>query len=59
MEIAELVAQCLSNQQIADKLVISKRTAEGHVERILQKLGFRSRVQIVTWLHQTNAGTGD
>jgi predicted ATPase/DNA-binding CsgD family transcriptional regulator len=57
MEIADLVAQSLSNKQIAAKLVISQRTAEGHVERILQKLGFSSRVQIVTWLHETEAGT--
>jgi len=54
-EIADLVARCLSNQQIADELMISKRTAEGHVERILQKLGFRSRVQIVTWVHETDS----
>jgi DNA-binding CsgD family transcriptional regulator len=48
-EVAALVASGLSNKQIAKKLVISERTAEGHVERILGKLGFRSRSQIASW----------
>ncbi|MGW2740993.1 ATP-binding protein [Streptomyces sp. NPDC001450] len=45
-EVAELVAQGLSNKAIAAKLVISRRTAEGHVVRILSKLGLTSRAQI-------------
>jgi len=48
-EVAELVAQGLTNKQIATQLVIAPRTAEGHVERILTKLGFTSRTQIATW----------
>lgn len=48
-EVAELVAQGLSNKEIAAKLVVSLRTAEGHVERILAKQGFRTRAQIATW----------
>jgi len=48
-EVAALVAAGLSNKEIAEKLVISERTAEGHVERILGKLGFRSRSQIASW----------
>ncbi|MEK6208347.1 MAG: AAA family ATPase [Chloroflexota bacterium] len=48
-EVAALVADGLSNKEIATKLVISERTAEGHVERILGKLGFRSRSQIASW----------
>jgi DNA-binding CsgD family transcriptional regulator len=48
-EVAALVASGLSNKQIGEKLVISERTAEGHVERILGKLGFRSRAQIASW----------
>ncbi|MGH2491322.1 MAG: response regulator transcription factor, partial [Candidatus Limnocylindria bacterium] len=48
-EVAALVAAGLSNKDIAEKLVISERTAEGHVERILGKLGFRSRSQIASW----------
>ncbi|MFI9174227.1 ATP-binding protein [Streptomyces lincolnensis] len=49
-QVAELVAQGLANQQIADRLVIARRTAEGHVERILTKLGFHNRSQIATWV---------
>ncbi|MFF3711667.1 ATP-binding protein [Streptomyces phaeochromogenes] len=49
-EVAELVADGLANQQIADRLVIARRTAEGHVERILGKLGFSNRSQIAAWV---------
>jgi non-specific serine/threonine protein kinase len=48
-EVADLVAEGLSNKEIASRLVISPRTAETHVERILTKLGFTSRTQIVAW----------
>jgi len=48
-EVAALVAHGLSNKQIGEQLVISERTAEGHVERILSKLGYRSRAQIASW----------
>jgi len=49
-EIALLIAEGLSNKDIASRLVISKRTAEGHVEHILTKLGFTSRTQVATWV---------
>ncbi|SMD24679.1 Predicted ATPase [Kibdelosporangium aridum] len=49
-QVAELVAQGLSNKDIATRLVISQRTAEGHVERILTKLGFTSRTQLAAWV---------
>jgi predicted ATPase/DNA-binding NarL/FixJ family response regulator len=49
-QIAELVAAGLSNKEIAARLVIATRTAEGHVERILVKLGFTSRTQIAAWV---------
>ena len=45
-QVAVLVAQHLSNRQIAERLVISERTAENHVQRILDKLGLRSRQQL-------------
>jgi DNA-binding CsgD family transcriptional regulator len=48
-EVVSLVAAGMSNKEIAARLVISERTAEGHVERILGKLGFRSRAQIASW----------
>jgi predicted ATPase/DNA-binding NarL/FixJ family response regulator len=56
-EIAELVAQGLSNREIASKLVISQRTAEGHIEHILAKLGFTSRAQIAAWVAEHRAGS--
>jgi DNA-binding CsgD family transcriptional regulator len=49
LEVAELVAQGLSNKRIAAKLVLAQRTAEAHVENILRKLGFTSRAQIAAW----------
>ncbi|MEU2255003.1 protein kinase [Nocardia xishanensis] len=49
-QVADLVAQGLTNKQIAAKLVISQRTAQGHVEHILAKLGFTSRAQIAAWI---------
>jgi predicted ATPase/DNA-binding CsgD family transcriptional regulator len=49
-QIADLVTNGLSNQEIAANLVISRRTAEGHVEHILAKLGFTSRAQIAAWV---------
>ncbi|WAZ23810.1 LuxR C-terminal-related transcriptional regulator [Streptomyces cinnabarinus] len=49
-QVAELVAQGLANQQIAERLVIARRTAEGHVERILGKLGLSNRSQLAAWV---------
>jgi DNA-binding NarL/FixJ family response regulator len=50
LEVARLVARGRSNKQIAAELVVSQRTAEGHVERILAKLGFTSRAQVAAWV---------
>jgi predicted ATPase/DNA-binding CsgD family transcriptional regulator len=50
LEVAELIESGLSNREIAERLVISKRTADGHVERILAKLGFSSRAQVAAWM---------
>jgi DNA-binding NarL/FixJ family response regulator len=49
-QVAELVAEGLSNKQIATRLVIAQRTAESHIEHILLKLGFSSRTQIAAWV---------
>lgn len=46
-EIANLVTAGLSNRQIADRLVVSVRTVEGHVYRIFGKLGIDDREQLV------------
>lgn len=55
-QVADLVARGLTNKAIAAKLVISQRTAQGHVEHILAKLGFTSRAQIAAWVVEHNAG---
>lgn len=52
-EVAELVAQALSNREIAARLVLSERTVETHVRNILGKLGFTTRTEIATWLLRT------
>jgi DNA-binding NarL/FixJ family response regulator len=49
-EVAELIAEGLTNRQIADRLVIAERTADTHVQNILAKLGYVSRAQIAALL---------
>ncbi|MBO1268000.1 helix-turn-helix transcriptional regulator [Arthrobacter sp. PO-11] len=56
-EIARLVAEGLSNRSIAETLVISPRTVDGHVENMLGKLGFGSRTQIAAWVSQQAASS--
>jgi ATP/maltotriose-dependent transcriptional regulator MalT len=51
-EIADLIAQGLSNRQIAEQLVIAVSTAERHVANILAKLGFARRTQVAVWAAQ-------
>jgi DNA-binding NarL/FixJ family response regulator len=48
-EVTGLVAEGLSNRQIAERLYLSERTAETHVQNILTKLGFCSRTQVAGW----------
>lgn len=57
-EVAALIQTGLSNREIARRLVIAKRTADGHVERILAKLGFTSRAQIAAWMARRTDDTG-
>jgi len=49
-EVASLVAQGRSNREIADHLVVSERTVETHVSRILTKLDLTSRTQLAAWV---------
>jgi predicted ATPase/class 3 adenylate cyclase/DNA-binding CsgD family transcriptional regulator len=49
-EVAGLVAQGLTNRQIAARLVIAERTVDTHVGNILSKLGLGSRTQVAAWL---------
>ena len=49
-QIAELVAEGMSNPQIATRLFVSRPTVASHVAHILTKLDFRSRAQIAAWV---------
>jgi len=48
-EVAVLIAQGKSNREIAEAMTVGVKTIETYVTRILNKLGFDSRVQIATW----------
>lgn len=48
-EVAALLADGLTNRDIANRLGIEERSAEGHIERIRNRLGFRSRSQVAAW----------
>jgi len=49
VEVLKLVAEGLSNKEIAHKLKVKKRTVEFHVGNILGKLGVASRVEAAVW----------
>ena len=49
-EVAALVAQSLTNREIASRLFLSERTIESHIRNILAKLNFTRRTEIVTWV---------
>ncbi len=55
VEVAHLVGQGLTNRQIAERLSIAERTAEGHVERLRKKLDVRSRREIAVTLVRRRA----
>ncbi|HEV7666114.1 MAG TPA: tetratricopeptide repeat protein [Chloroflexota bacterium] len=48
-EVASLIAEGLTNREIAAGLVITEKTAANHVEHIMAKLNLRSRAQIAVW----------
>ncbi len=49
LEVADLVAQGLTNREIAQRLIISPRTVESHIEHIKAKLGLGRRTRIAAW----------
>jgi DNA-binding CsgD family transcriptional regulator len=51
-EVAALVADALSNRQIAHRLVLSERTVESHVRSVLAKLGLANRTEVAAWVHR-------
>jgi DNA-binding CsgD family transcriptional regulator len=48
-QVAQLVADGLSNKQIAARLLISEHTVDSHIRNIMNKLGVNSRAQIAAW----------
>lgn len=52
-QVAELVAQGLTNQQIAARLHISPRTAASHLEAVKIRLNLQTRAHVVTWVAAT------
>ena len=50
LEVAELIADGLTDQAIARRLSVAPRTAEAHVENIRRKLQVHSRAQIAAWV---------
>jgi DNA-binding CsgD family transcriptional regulator len=48
-QVAALLADGLTNRQIAARLVVTERTVAAHIEHILDKLGFASRHQVAAW----------
>ncbi|MBO0868508.1 MAG: LuxR family transcriptional regulator [Micromonosporaceae bacterium] len=49
-QVAELVAEGLSNRQIGTRLLISEHTVDTHIRNILTKLGVNNRAQIAAWM---------
>ena len=57
-QVVKLVAAGLPNREIAERLVVSERTAEYHVEQIRNKLGFHSRRDVAAWFQALEGAPG-
>jgi non-specific serine/threonine protein kinase len=52
LQVAKLIAEGMTNSEIAKRLRMAERTADAHVEHIRNKLGLRTRSQIAVWAHE-------
>jgi non-specific serine/threonine protein kinase len=59
--VTTLIAEGLTNREIASVLTITERTAETHVQHIFNKLGLNSRTQVAAWIvkHGLQATSAD
>jgi non-specific serine/threonine protein kinase len=58
LEVARLVASGMTSRAIAERLFLSERTVESHLEHILTKLDFSSRAQVAGWVAERLGGGG-
>ena len=58
LEIAELIAQGLTNGQIATRLVVSRGTVGNHIGHMLRRLGMHNRAQIAAWMIRRSQESG-
>ena len=58
LEVAALVAEGLTNKEVATRLRLSVRTAENHVLNVMNKLGLDNRAQVAAWFTRTGS-TGE
>jgi DNA-binding NarL/FixJ family response regulator len=56
-DILRLLAQGMSNEEIAAELVVEVSTVKSHLARMMPKLGVRSRLQAVVWAYQNRVVT--
>jgi DNA-binding NarL/FixJ family response regulator len=58
MEVARLVAEGLTNAEIAERLVLSVRTVESHLDHVYSRLGISSRTALARWVTAGRAASG-
>ena len=58
LEVLRLIAQGLSNHEIAERMIISEKTVKTHVSNLLGKLGLEDRTQAAIWALKHGLGEG-